>query len=76
MRICVVVYVCTESPKCFYKKAISNKHIFSFFTKGVYSFRRFTRNRDLIPNCWRSHRESTFANIQLTFRNKKLFGNG
>ena len=52
---------------------MSNKHVFSFFTKGVYSFRRFNRNKELIPKFWRSHRESTFANIQLSFRNKKLF---
>ena len=34
--------------------AISNKKR-SVETKGVYSFRRFNRNRELIPNCWRSH---------------------
>ena len=28
----------------------------------------------VIPNCWRSHRESKFVNIQLRFRNKTLFG--
>ena len=33
------------------------------------SFRRFNYNRELIPNCWRSYRESTFANIKLCFRN-------
>ena len=76
MRVCVVVYVCTESPKCFGKKAISNKYVFSFFTKGVYSFRRINRNRELIQYCWRSHRESTLANIQLRLGNKKLSGNG
>ena len=36
---------------------------FTFFMKGI-------------PKCWRSHRESTFVNIQLSSRNKKLFGNG
>ena len=49
---------------------------FSFFyTKGVYSFRSFNHDRELIPNCWQSHRESMFANIRLNFRNKKFFGN-
>ena len=47
-------------------KPISNKYVLRFFTKGVYGFKRFNRNRELIPNCWRSHRESTFANIQLS----------
>ena len=42
-------------------------NMFSVFC--VYSFRRFNRNRELIPNCWSIHRESTLANIQLTFRN-------
>ena len=36
---------------------------FQFFMKDVYSFRRFNRNRELILNCWRSHRISTFTNI-------------
>ena len=52
------------------------KNIFSvFYTKVGYSFRSFNLYRELIPNCWGSHRESTFANIQLSFRNKK-FENG
>ena len=42
-------------------------NMFSVFSKVVYTFRRFNRNRELIPNCWHSHRESTFANIQLSF---------
>ena len=46
---------------------------FQFFTKGVYSFRRFNRNRELFPSCWRNHRESTFAHVQLSVRNKRLF---
>ena len=33
-------------------------------------------NRKLISNCWCSYTESIFANIQLRFRNEKLFGNG
>ena len=32
----------------------------------------FNHTKESISNCWRSHRESTFANIQLRFRNKKL----
>ena len=43
---------------------------FQFFTKGVHSF---NCNMELIPNCWRSHSENIFANIQLSFRNKTLF---
>ena len=39
------------------------------------SFRRFNRNRELIPDGWRCYRESTFADIELSFRNKKLFRN-
>ena len=31
---------------------------------------------ELIPYCLRSYRESTFANIQPSLGNKKLFGNG
>ena len=42
---------------------------------SVFFYERFNRNRELIPNCWRSHRESTFANIQFSFRNKRLLGN-
>ena len=30
---------------------------------------------ELIPDCWRSYRESTFANIELSL-NKKKFANG
>jgi len=30
----------------------------------------------LIPDCWRSYKESMFANIELCFRNKTLLGNG
>ena len=48
---------------------------FHFLTKGLYnSLRIVNRNRELIPNSWRSHRESVFANIQLRFWNKTLFG--
>ena len=57
-------------------KAISNQCVFRFIMNGVCSFKRFNLNRELIPNCWGGYRENTFANIQLSFRNKKLFGNG
>ena len=40
--------------------------------KSGYSFRRFNCNRELIPDCWRSYRESTFANIKLSFFIKKV----
>ena len=56
------------------QKAISIKYV--FFTKGDYSFRIFKRIRELIRDCWRSHRESTFVNIQLSFRGNNLFVNG
>ena len=49
---------------------------FQFFTEGAYSFKIFNRNRELFPNFWRSDRENTFANNQLSFRKTKLFGNG
>ena len=58
-----------EPPKIYGGKAISNKYVLRFLTKGVYSFRRFNRNRELIPNCWRSDRESTIANTEINFRN-------
>ena len=48
---------------------------FQLLIEGVYSFKSFIHNRELIPNCRCSHRESTFANIQLSLRNKMLFGN-
>ena len=38
---------------------MSNKYCSMFVKKGVCSFRRFTCNRELILNCWRSYREST-----------------
>ena len=63
-------------PKIYDGKAILNKYVLVFFTEGVYSFRRFNHNRELIPDCWRIYRESMFANIELSFRNKKLCGNG
>ena len=34
--------------------------------KDGYSFRIFNCNRQLIPDCWHSYRESTFANIELS----------
>ena len=42
----------------------ASRHSHNFFTKAVYSFRRFNRNNELIPNCWRSHRESTCNMIE------------
>ena len=36
-----------------------------FLMKDDYSFRRISCNRELILDCWRSYRESTFANIVL-----------
>ena len=39
--------------------------------KGGYSFRKFTCNRELIPYCWRCYIESSFANIELSFRGKR-----
>ena len=47
-------------------------NMFPFLMEGFYSFRRFNRSRELIPNCSCSHIESMFANNQLSFRNKRL----
>ena len=47
-----------------------------FLTKGGYSFRRINFNRELIPDYWCSYREGSFANIELSFGNNILFGNG
>ena len=33
---------------------------FKFLTKGVHSFRIFNRNRELIPNGWRSQEKARF----------------
>ena len=65
-----------EPPKSNGGKAISNKCVLSLFTKDGYSFERFNCNRKLIPDCWCTYRESTFAYVELSFRNKTLFGNG
>ena len=51
-----------EPPKMYGEKAISNKNMFMFD-----SFKKFTCNRNLIPDCWCSYRESTFANIEHSF---------
>ena len=51
------------------------KSNFKLICFALFSLRRFNGNRELIPHCWRSYRESTFANIEL-FRNKNMFGNG
>ena len=49
---------------------------FEFLMKCNYSFKRINCNRKSIPDCWRSYRESTFANILLRLvsgtKNKKL----
>ena len=49
---------------------------FFFFTKGGYSFRRFNCNKGLITDCCCSYKENMYANIDHSFRNKKLFGYG
>jgi len=41
-----------------------------FLRKVVIVSEYLNRNRALIPDCWRSYRESTFANIELSFRSK------
>ena len=43
-------------------RAVSNED-FLIFMKGGYSFGRFNCNRELIPGCWRSHRDSTALEI-------------
>ena len=58
-----------EPPQIYGGKAISNKYVFSFLRKVS------TVSEDSIV-IGRSYRESTFANIQLSFWNKTLFGNG
>ena len=57
-------------------KVISNKCFQFVFTKAGYSLKIFNCNRELISDCRRIYRESTFANIGFSFRNKMLFGNG
>ena len=51
-------------------KAISDKYVLSIFTKGGYSSMKFNSNRKLIPDCWRSYRESTLASVYPSFKNK------
>ena len=43
----------------------------TFFTKGGYGFRRFNCNRELIPDCWRTYRENTFANTEISLGTKR-----
>ena len=63
-----------EPPTIYGGKAISNKCVFNFFLQKMPLVSEDLHcNMELIPNCWRSHRESSFANIQLSFRNK-MFG--
>jgi len=48
--------------------------MFSFvIKKGGCTFRTFYVNRQFIPNCWRSYGESTFSNIQPSFKNNICF---
>ena len=63
-------------PNIYGGKAISNKGVLSFFTKGGDSFRRLNCNSELIPDYWHTYRESLSANTEHSFMNKKLFGNG
>jgi len=61
-----------ETLKYYGGKAILNKNMLSlFYERWLYSLRRFNYNRELIPNCWCSYRENTFANIQHSFWNKQ-----
>ena len=57
-------------------KAISKKYDLSGYTKGGCSFRKIICNMELIPDWWRSYRESTFANIELSFRNTTFWDTG
>ena len=68
-RQAIVVIRAWNLRKFMVKKQFQT-NMFSFLMKGVYSFRRFNCNMELIPNCWHSHRESMFANIQLSCKNK------
>ena len=52
------------------EKAISMKSVLNLFTNIGYSFRKFYCNRELIPDCWRSYRDSTFVSIELSFDNQ------
>ena len=56
-------------------KAISDKYVLKFILPNMASLRRFHFNMNLIPDSWRNCRGSTYANIELRFRNK-TFGNG
>ena len=56
--------------------AISNKYVFEFLTKGDYCIKTFRCNIELTLDCWCSYSESTFINLELSFRNKQLVVNG
>ena len=58
-----------EPPIIYGRKAIST-NVSVFLRKVFMHFRRFNCNRELIKNCWRSHRESTFVNSQLSLGTK------
>ena len=65
-----------EPPAIYVGKVIPNK-CFQFLQKvAMVSEDLFVIGiRELIPDCWRSYRESMYANIKLSFRNKTVFGN-
>ena len=48
----------------------SNFKQICFLTKAGFGFKRFNCNRELILECWRSYRESMFANIELSLGTK------
>ena len=56
-----------ESPleKMYVGNAILNEYVLNSFIEGLYSFRIFSCNRELIPDYWRSYRERSFADIEL-----------
>ena len=56
-------------------KAILNKQVLSCLRKVAVVSEELIVNGELVPDCWRNYRESAFANIELSFRNK-TFGNG
>ena len=62
---------CLETQSSAHILSASISHIsfslLGIITKGGYSFRRSHFNRELIPDCWRSNRERTFVNIDLSF---------
>ena len=43
---------------------------FLFFMKGVYNFRRFNRNMELVPNCWHSSEKARLPIFSLVLGTK------